>query len=132
VPESDKLGRNPAKSGRHRRILEIPCQTGQSGWVSGNLAGSRPDNRITSHLVGILDESGRLAGIPAESCLDLARKAGSARFLPDSSKDRRNPAKMARSRQLCQNLYLPNIKKIFFYYFILTFFILGIKFIFFN
>jgi hypothetical protein len=56
----------------------------------------------------------------------------SGRFLPDSGKDRRNPAKMARFRQLYWNLFLPNIKKIFLYYFILTFFILRIKFIYFN
>jgi hypothetical protein len=98
VPESYKLGRNLVKSGRRRWIPEIPCQ------ILARLAGSPavwPRYRPGS------GQNGRIPGIWS-----------------DFGEDRQNPAKMARFRQLCQNLDLPNIKKIFVYYFILTFSIL--------
>jgi hypothetical protein len=73
----------------------------------------RPDPR---HLAGILPER-RDPGQDGRFPVNWPR---SSRFLPDSGKDHLNPTKMARFRQLCRNLYLPNIKKnIFILFYIL-------------
>jgi hypothetical protein len=101
---------------------------------SGEIRQTSPDYRDT---VPDFDRSGQTPGIwpdPAILAESPASPAGSSQNggIPASFRSTgqdpavfcRIPAKMARFRQLCRNLYLPNIKKIFLYYFILTFFIL--------
>jgi hypothetical protein len=111
------------ESGRHRRILEIPCQIqARLAGAAGSPVGSRPERLDPRQFWrNLRPGSSQNDGIPA-SWPEIGQDGRfpvnwprSGRFLPDSSKDRRNPTKMARFRQLCRNLYLPNIKKLFLY-----------------
>jgi hypothetical protein len=126
VPESGKIWQTSPDSGD---TVPDSGQTGRSGQVSGNSAGIPAVlAESPSSPAGILPER-RDPGQEGRFPVNWPR---SGRFLPDSSKEHWNPAKMARFRQLCRNLYLPNIKKnifILFYinifYFVNNFFLIN-------
>jgi hypothetical protein len=131
VREFNKLSRNPATSGRCRRIPGKPCQ------IPARLAGSAGPKPGSGHLAGILDESDRsgwdtgrirsersdpqhLAGSGC-SGRKQARTAGFRSIGRDPAGLCRNPAIMAEFRQLLPEFVYAKFKKIFLYYFILIF-----------
>jgi hypothetical protein len=110
IPTSQISTRLVPESGDVRQMSR---DSGSTGQIPANLARNwpeRPDVRLSSRDTSrILPGSGQNGWISGHLVGILAIPAGSAHFVSDSGKD-------------CRNLYVSNIKKIFLYYFILTFF----------
>jgi hypothetical protein len=109
VPESGKIWQTSPDSGD---TVPDSGQTGRSGQVSGNSAGIPAVlAESPSSPAGILPERRD----PDQDGRFPVNWPRFGRFLLDFGKEHRNPAKMARFWLLCRNLYLPNIKKKYFY-----------------